>query len=164
MKKKSGFALALALLACGISAQAQTSAKQMTGSWSLVSLETDTAEGRIQPFGPAPIGYIYFAPNGRFGSQFMRADVPKVAANNRLKATAEENIAIALGAVAFFGEWKLVDAKTGEVSLRIIGSSYPNWNGSDQTRFIKVSGDAMTLVNPSSPSAGTSTLKLSRVR
>lgn len=164
MKKKSGFALALILLACGTSAQAQTSAKQMTGSWSLVSLETDTAEGRIQPFGPAPVGYIYFAPNGRFGSQFMRPDVPKVAANNRLKATAEENLAIALGAVAFFGEWKLVNPKTGEVRLHIIGSSYPNWNGGDQTRFIKVSGDAMTLVNPSSPSAGMSTLMLSRVR
>jgi hypothetical protein len=94
----------------------------------------------------------------------MRPDIPKIAANNRLKATPEENTAIAQGLAAFFGEWKLVDAKTGEISLHIIGSSFPNWNGSDQKRFIKVNGDAMVITNPSSPSVGVSTLMLTRLK
>lgn len=164
MNRKSGLAVALILLAYAGWAQAQTSVKQLVGGWSLVSLETDTADGRIQPFGPAPIGYLNFASNGRFAAQFMRPDIPKIAANNRMKATQEENTAIAQGLAAFFGEWKLVDAKTGEISLHVIGSSYPNWNGSDQKRFIKVRGDAMTIINPSSPSVGRSTVMLTRVK
>lgn len=164
MKNNPGFVLALFLLACSGLAQAQTTAKQMVGGWSLVSLETDTADGRIQPFGPAPIGYINFSPNGRFAAQFMRPDLPKIAANNRLKATPEENTAIAQGLAAFFGEWKLVDPKTGEIRIHVIGSSFPNWNDTDQKRFLKVSGDALTITNPSSPSVGTSTVKLTRLK
>lgn len=164
MKKNPACLVALILLAVSGWASAQTSAKQLIGGWSLVSLETDTADGRIQPFGPVPIGYVNFASNGRIVVQFMRPDIPKIAANNRLKATPEENTAIAQGLAAFFGEWKLVDAKTGEISLHIIGSSFPNWNGTDQKRFIKVSGDAMTIINPSSPSTGTSTIMLSRLK
>ena len=152
------------MLACAATAQAQTTAAQMTGGWTLLSLDTETAEGPIQPFGPTPLGFIDFAGNGRFMAQFMRPDLPKIAANNRLKATAEENIAIGQGVVAFFGEWKLVDAQTGEVSLRIVGSSFANWNGSDQKRFVRVEGDGMTLMNPASPSAGKSTLKLDRAK
>lgn len=164
MKQYRGIFVALVLFAFSGLLQAQTTARQMSGSWSLVSLETETPDGRIQPFGPAPLGYISFSPNGRFAAQFMRPDVPKIAANSRLKATPEENIAIAQGFTAFFGQWKLVDAKTGEVGLHVIGSSYPNWNNADQKRFIKVVGDTMTLINPSSPSAGTSTLVLARVK
>jgi hypothetical protein len=47
MKKSPGCIFALCLLAVGNLAMAQTTAKQMTGGWSLVSLETDTADGRI---------------------------------------------------------------------------------------------------------------------
>lgn len=164
MKKIPGCIFALGLLVASGLAVAQTTAKQLIGGWALVSLETDTAEGRIQPFGPNPIGYVNFASNGRIAVQFMRPDIPKIAANNRLKATQEENTAIAQGLAAFFGEWKLVDPKTGEISLRIIGSSFPNWNGTDQKRFIKVNGDAMVITNPSSPSVGTSTVMLTRLK
>ena len=146
MKRNPGFVFALILLSLSGLVQAQTSARQMIGGWSLVSLETDTADGRLQPFGSTPVGYIDFAQNGRFAMQFMRPDVPKIAANSRLKATPEENIAIALGQVAFFGEWKLIDPKTGEVGLHVIGSSFPKWNNTDQKRFIKVSGSTMTII------------------
>lgn len=164
MKKNLGCVLALTLLSISGLAAAQTTAKQLLGGWSLVSLETDTADGRIQAFGPRPIGYINFGPDGRIAAQFMRPDIPKIAANNRQKATQEENVAIAQGVMAFFGEWKLLDPKTGEISLHVIGSSFPNWNGTDQKRFIKVRGDAMTIINPSSPSAGTSTVMLTRLK
>lgn len=152
------------MLACAMTAQAQTTAAQMTGGWTLLSLDTETAEGPIQPFGATPLGFIDFSGNGRFMMQFMRPDLPKIAANNRLKATPDENIAIGQGVVAFFGEWQLLDAATGEVSLRIVGSSFANWNGTAQKRFVQVSGDRMTLINPASPSAGRSTLKLERVK
>jgi len=164
MMKIHGFVFALVLLVFSGFAQAQTTAKQMIGSWSLISLETDSADGRIQPFGPTPIGYLNFSENGRFAVQFMRPDIPKIKANNRLKATPEENTAIAQGLAAFFGEWKLVDSKTGEISLHVIGSSFPNWNDTHQKRFINVNGDAMTIINPSSPSVGTSTVMLTRLK
>ena len=163
-RKYPGFVFVWALLAFSGLVHAQTTTKQMVGSWSLVSLETENADGRIQPFGPTPLGYISISPDGRSAMQFMRPDLPKIAANSRLKATPEENVAIAQGFTAFFGQWKLLDAKTGEVELHVIGSSFPNWSNTDQKRFIKVSGDTMTLINPSSPSAGTSTLVLSRAK
>ena len=164
MRTHLRFGLALTLFAAMPMVQAQTTADQLVGDWSVVTLVTDTADGRIEPYGPSPLGYLSFGPSGHFSGQFMRPDVPKVAANNRLKATTEENVAIAQGSIGYFGKWTLVDAKRGEVGLHVLGSSFPNWIGGDQKRFIKVEGDSMTLTNPSSPSAGKSTVTLTRLR
>ena len=164
MKTLLSCGFASTLLATVPMAQAQTTPDQLTGDWTVVTLVTDTADGRIEPFGPTPLGYVSFGPGGHFSAQFMRPDIPKVAANNRLKASTEENVAIAQGSISFFGRWTLVDAESGEVGLRVLGSSYPNWIGSDQKRFIKVAGDSMTLTNPTSPAAGKSMVTLKRVR
>ena len=92
----------------------------------------------------------------------MRPDLPRIALNNRAKTTPEESEAIVQGLLSYFGAWKLVDPKTGETAIHIEASSFPNWNGMDQKRFMKVQGDALTINNPTSPIGGTAMVQWTR--
>ena len=136
-------------------ALAQATQKQLVGGWTVSSVVTEEAGKKMEPYGPNPMGYMSLGANGRYSIQLMRSNLPKVASNNRLKTTPEESAAIAQGLLSHFGTWKLADAKTGEIAFHVEGSSFSNWNGADQKRFIMVKGDTLTLNNPTSPTGGT---------
>jgi hypothetical protein len=146
------------------SALAQTTQKQLTGGWTVVSVINHVDGKDIDVYGKNPAGYMTFGTNGRFSIQLMRPDLPKIASNNRVKTTPEEGAAIAQGLLSYFGTWKLVDAKTGEIAMHIEASSFANWNGTDQKRFMTVKGDTLTVNNPVSPAGGTATVTLKRAK
>ena len=155
MKAVLGMALAVAFSATSGTAFAQATQKQLIGGWTVTSVVTEEAGKKMEPYGPKPMGYMSLGANGRYSIQLMRPDLPKVASNNRGKTTPEESAAIAQGLLSHYGTWKLVDPKTGEIAFHVDGSSFPNWNGADQKRFIMVKGDTLTLNNPTSPTGGT---------
>ena len=67
----------------------QTSLKdQLVGTWTLVTADA---------FGPNPRGTFILEPNGQFSAVLMRANVPKIASNNRLQGTPDEYKAIVDG-------------------------------------------------------------------
>jgi hypothetical protein len=80
-------------------------------------------------------------------------DLPKFAANNRLKGTDAEYRAVMQGIIAGFGTYK-VDGET--VTVAWIASTYPNRIGTTEKRTLKIAGDEMTVVNPTASSGGTS--------
>ena len=43
------------------------------------------------------------------------------------------------------------------ISIEIIGSSFPNWNGTNQKRIFTVSGDELKLTNPVASTGGGTT-------
>ena len=61
-----------------------TLAKQIQGSWTLVSIYNEQDGKKIEPFGYKPRGSLILTPNGRFSIILMRASLPKFAANNRM--------------------------------------------------------------------------------
>ena len=78
---------------------------------------------------------------------------PKFAANDKLKATAEEYKAAVLGMISFFGRYTL-DEEKKLLTLHLDACSYPNWDGTTQTRPITVlTEDVLTWITPVS-SAG----------
>ena len=103
-------ALGIALLPG--SAVAQQSAKdQLTGTWRIISNDNVAPDGtKRQLFGPNPKGILVLAANGQYAQIFVRADVPKFKANNRLEGTPEETKAAYQGTVATFGTWSFDDA------------------------------------------------------
>lgn len=156
-------ALTMAFAAGATPAPAQTIAAQIVGDWKLTSYVTQRGVARDEPYGPKPDGFLTFSAGGRFTLQILRPDLPKIASGNRFTATPEESTAIARGALACFGSWKLINAASGEIMLHVEASSFGNWDGTDQPRFVTVDSDVMSLKIPAAVAAGASTLLLKKV-
>jgi hypothetical protein len=126
-------------------------AKQIQGSWVMVSIYNEQDGKKTDVFGPNPRGTLIFTPDGSFSYILMRASLPKFASNARQKGTAEENQAVVQGSFAYYGKYSVAGDK--EVNLHVEGSTFPNWDGQDQKRLITVTGDELKMVNPT-PSVG----------
>jgi hypothetical protein len=90
------------------------------GTWTLVSADV---------FGPSPKGALMFDANGHVSAHLMRSDIPKYASNNRAQGTPEEYKATVHGGITYFGTYSLNGT---DLLFHIEGSSFPNWNGTDQ--------------------------------
>jgi hypothetical protein len=139
-------------------------AKQIQGSWGLVSIYNEQDGKKIDVFGPTPKGSMILTPDGRFSIVLMRAGLPKFASNNRVKGTAEENQAVVLGSVAYFGSYKVASEKEQVVIMHIEGCTFPNWDNEDQKRVMIVTGDEMKLTNPTAAIGGKNFLVWKRVK
>ena len=134
--------LGIALAAPASSGAAAQSAKDVVGTWTLASADV---------FGPNPKGSLMFDANGRVSAVLMRSDLPKYASNNRNQGTAEENKATVQGMIVWFGTYSVSGT---DLILHIEGSSFPNWNGSNQKRTnLSVTGDELRWTQPT-PSMG----------
>jgi hypothetical protein len=128
--------------------KAGTLVKQVQGSWTLVSVYVEQDGKKIEPFGSQPKGVVTITPDGRFSYILLKASLPKFAAGNRMKGTAEENQAIVQGALAAYGTYTVVNEKEHAVKYHIEGSTFPNWDGQDQKRTWTVKGDELSITNP----------------
>jgi len=138
--------------------------EEIVGSWRLLIVDGIRADGTKVPiYGPNPKGLAMFAPDGRYTITIMRDTRPKFAANDRLKGTPEEIKAAFDGGLAHFGTYTVNEADKS-FTIRIEGSTYPNWDGTTQKRTITaLAGDDFTWTNPTTaaPSAaGTSRVDL----
>jgi Lipocalin-like domain len=143
--------LGLALLPTSTIAQQKSVKEQLVGTWTFVSATTKRPDGSLQ-WGSNPKGLAIYTDNGRFSESVMRSDRTKFAANNRLQGTADDNKAAVQGTISTYGTYSVDEAKK-TYTLRIEGSSYPNWEGTEITRPVTITGDEMTVTNPS-PSVG----------
>jgi hypothetical protein len=155
-------ALGLALLPGSAVSQQKPLKDQIVGTWTVVSATVERDGKKAEALGANPLGYMMFDSSGHFLYNFMRADRPKFASNNRETGTPEENKAAVHGNISAFGTY--IINPDGSVTFRIVGSSFPNWNGTDQKRLIEVSGDQMKYTNPAASIGGSATNILTRAK
>jgi hypothetical protein len=137
-------ALGLSLHANGAVAQQQLK-EQLVGTWTVVSWEQKKRDGtRLQQFGASPAGIAFFDAGGRYIITVMRSDRARFASNALWQGTAEENKATSEGIQTYFGTYT-VDEADRSIAIHIEGSSFPNWNGGDQKRFVAIAADQLTL-------------------
>jgi len=108
-------------------------AKQLVGSWTAVSSNA---------YNPNPRGMLIFTADGHYSLTLAKASLPKFASNSRVKGSAEENQAVVGGSITHFGKYTVND-KDKTITFHIESSTYPNWDGTTQTRPYSVSGDQM---------------------
>jgi hypothetical protein len=138
-------ALGLSLLAAGAFGQRQSLKEQLVGTWTLISWEQKKSDGtRLQQFGENPIGIAFFDAGGRYIISVMRSDRARYASNALWQGTAEENKATADGTQTYFGTYTISEADRS-IAIHVEGSSFPNWNGTDQKRIVAITGDQLTL-------------------
>ncbi len=140
--------LATLLLVSG-TACADSLKEKIVGTWDFVTAYVTAPDGKKSyPFGETPKGIIIFTPDGRFAQIHVASDVPKIASNNRLTGTAEENQAIMRRSISVFGGYT-VDETKKTVTFNIVSSSFPNWEGEAQTRVIDLlTADEFRNTNP----------------
>ena len=111
-------------------------------------------DSKFDPLGANPAGIVMFDANGRVSVQVLGSGLPKFASNNRLQGTREENETIVHGTLCYFGTYSVSEVNR-TLNLRIESSSFPNWNETDQKRFLTLTGDEMKWTNPIASSGGT---------
>ena len=148
---------AMALLSLGVAlqARAQSVKDQLVGTWMLVAVYDARPDGsKFDPFDGNPTGILMFDGNGHFAAQLMGSGFPKFASNNRLEGSPEENKAIVQGSICYFGTYSVSEADH-TLTYHVESSSFPNFNGADQTRAFTLTGDELTYTGPTS-TGGTS--------
>src|SRR5262249_1428311 len=109
---------------------------QLIGTWDFVIAEITTADGKKSfPFGERPKGMLIFTADGHFSQVHVSSDLPRIAGNNRLGGTPEQNSAIVHGSLALFGTYSVDEAKK-TLTFNIVSSTFPNQWGTSQTRTI----------------------------
>ncbi len=132
----------------------RTFAQMIQGSWVLVSIYNEQDGKKFDSYGPNPRGSLILTPDGSYSMIIMRESLPKFAANNRMKGSVVENQAVIQGSHAAFGTYTVANDKEHTVNVHIIGSTFPNWDGQDQKRFMTVIGDELKVTNPSASIGG----------
>lgn len=134
-------AVALALAVPCI-AMAQT-AKDLVGTWKNTRNTSTTPDGKTTDvFGSKGTGMAIFGADGRFVIVNHNPDAPKFAAKARDKGTADENKAAVAGGIGLFGTYTVGNK---QISMKVDGSTFPNWTGTDQKRdVIKYSANEFT--------------------
>src|SRR3981081_2092126 len=142
--------LALGLTVSSSVAQpAKTLHEQLVGTWNFVIAEITTTDGRkALPFGDKPRGMVIFTADGHFSQVHVAGDLPRIASNNRLAGSTEDNRAIVHGSLALFGTYSVDEAKR-TLTFKIEGSTFPNQQGTSQTRSIDLlTADEFRNTNP----------------
>jgi len=165
MRNPTRAAAAASLICFAISADVSAQgAKGFVGAWSLVTnVVTDASGKKTQTFGDKPMGQVIFTSNGRYDLVITRSDLPKFAADNRLKGTTDENKAVVGGSISHFGKYT-VDEKTKTLHLHIESASYPNWNGTEQKRPYTLAGDDLKWTAPNASGGGSADLVWKRIK
>lgn len=138
-------------------AQQKSMKEQLVGTWTLVSAASMSSDGsKVEVFGPNPKGTLIYTSDGHFALVQMRADLPKLAANNRAQGTQDENKAVVQGSIAYFGTYSVNEVEK-VVALQLEGSTFANLlGGSEQKRIVtSLSADDLKFANPRTPSGAT---------
>jgi lipocalin-like protein len=149
-----GLSLVLSTIAV---AQEKSVKDQLVGAWTLVSVISETDDGKkSEPFGASPKGVIIFSTDGHFSLFQSRAEIPKIAANDRAKATPEEAQSIVASSIAYYGTYS-VDEKTKHMAVNLAASTYANVVAiPNQKRIITLlTSDDLKFDNPRTPNGMT---------
>jgi hypothetical protein len=142
---------------------AQT-AKDLAGTWTLVSSVNEQGGNKTDTFGPHPKGILIVDANGRYVIAIARAGLPKVASNNRRTATPEENKAIVQGSITHFGTLS-VNAADKTITFKIeTYTTFPNSDGTEEKRPFTLTGDELKLTFPAASGGGTVTAVWKRAK
>jgi hypothetical protein len=121
---------------------------KLVGTWTLISWQQKAPDGTtLRQFGPNPKGIAFFDASNRFVITVMRSDRANYAIDNFgqiAQSTAEDNKATAQGSIAYFGTYSVTEGEQA-IAIHIEASSFPNWNDTDQKRFVTIHGDELTL-------------------
>ena len=135
MKRSTIAAVVAGVAFAGPSAGVAQTSKDLVGTWRNTANVTIASDGkRTNQFGANGNGMAIFGADGRFVIVNINPDTPKFASNSRSAGTADENKTAVAGGIGLFGTYSVADKA---VTMKVEGSTYPNWTGAEQKRVVK---------------------------
>jgi hypothetical protein len=134
-----------AMMFFSVPAVADSLGDQIVGTWKLISW-TRLVEGTEEPgpLGPDAIGFIMYTADGYMCGNGMRTNRAKFATSDFRAAPTEEKAAAFESYFGYCGRYQVNDSE-GFVTHNVEVSSFPNFTGTAQKRFVTVSGDRMKI-------------------
>ena len=113
--------------------------------WKLVSASSSTGSGIRNdiPYGPDPRGSLIYTPDGRMAVMVSYGGREQLSSSDRVAAPAAERAAAFASFFAYSGRYTISGS---EVIHHVEIASVENWVNTDQRRFVKHSGQRLTLV------------------
>jgi len=125
----------------------------LVGTWNLVLIEFRSDGQVVYPVGRDATGLLVYDQSGWMSQQLMRPGRPAFASGDQLRGTDQEVRAAVEGYLAYGGTYTVNEAH--EVIFHHVTTSlFPNWVGTDQKRFYKLSGDRLIISTPTVLVAG----------
>jgi hypothetical protein len=143
-------------------AGAQT-AKDLVGTWTLVSVVTERDGRKFDTYGPNAKGFLVFDANGRYSIIFIAADLPKFVSGSRSSGTADENKTVVAGSLAHFGTY-IVEEAEKSFTFQIDRATFPDWEGRNNKRSFDIIGDELRFTDPHASAGGIATTIFERAR
>ena len=136
-------------------AQQPTAEDPLRGIWRIVSwviqrLDDATA---IYPMGELLHGQIAYGPGDQLSVHLARPKRGPFAANDMWRGSDSELREAFESYFAYYGRYA-IDAAAGVVMHHIQHGSYPNLDGSTQTRYFRIDGPRLELRSPPFPREG----------
>jgi hypothetical protein len=104
------------------------------GTWTLVAADQILPSGeQVRDYGKSPKGRLIIDPQGRYSLQIFKSERPRFAGPDKASGSADEFKAAVMGSSTHFGTVTR-DAGAGTLSFAIESASFPNWEGTVQTR------------------------------
>jgi polyisoprenoid-binding protein YceI len=150
-----------ALLTAG-SAAAQ-SAADAVGTWTFASSINEQNGRKTDTYGANATGMMVLDAQGHYSLIIIGANLPRYASNNRTTGTPEEYKAIASRSNAHFGAYA-IDAANKTITFKIESATFPNWNGTRQTRTLMLKGDELQYAVAASGAGGSSVVTWRRAK
>jgi len=121
------------------------------GTWKLISAKAESVKGdMIYPFGESPYGMLMYDTKGNMSVLIMQIDRSKFDSGDPFAGTPEEIKEAFEGFEAYCGRYE-VQVEKETITHRIGGSRFPNWEGTDQVRYFKLSDNRLILKTPPIP-------------
>ncbi|MGA9103351.1 lipocalin-like domain-containing protein [Aeromicrobium sp.] len=120
----------------------------LLGTWRLTSFETRHGDDPpTYPFGEDADGVLTYTDDGHMWAAVWRRDRPLFAIADQQAGTPDEYSAAVKTYIQYVGRFEY-DDQNRSVTHHIEQSIFPNWNGSDQVRFVNIAGDHLELTTP----------------
>lgn len=138
-----------------VNAQGKSLKDQLIGTWVFES-STITRKDGTKADRPNLAGMVIYTSEGRFMFINVGTDTPRIASNDRAKATPEEAMAVLSKTIAYYGTFT-VDEASKTVIPKIEGSTFANLIGGPVQRRVitAISADEMRFINPATPAGDT---------
>jgi hypothetical protein len=140
------------------------SARDVVGTWTLVSSVTERDGVSTDQFGSGAKGMLTLDADGHFMLTIIGPDLPRFISNNRALGTPEENKAVMSKSIAMIGTYS-VESGEKTLTFKVDSATFPNWNGTEQKRLLASSNkDELKYVTPSASSGGIGTVTWRRAK
>lgn len=122
---------------------------ELSGTWTLVAADVEHPDGtRGRDYGAAPSGLLMIDDRGRYSLQIFKSERERFASGDKASGTPTEYRDAVMGSSTHFGAIT-VDSGNHAIVFHIQHASFPNWEGTQQTRSYQLrDGELSYQVTP----------------